>query len=445
MPNFNRLFEAKANKIALEWQQLQDGTHPKYLEGMRNLDALWDIRMAELDQRMVAGCQLAEKTRVSSEGSALKTFAFKKGQLRQGLIYNRKKQLWDVSDRLRQLEKIREAIHNIAYPMANHSSSTDTEPAVATMASPSSKHMLDIPDTHLAKADADADISAICGIPALLNHPDDADDDEVVVVTATVANPDTIEANSYNSSHAVVPAQQHTTTSQQQQLPPPPGYCDDSGAVAVASAVQPWNPRTADVVPATDFDTTVSNITAAANKGSRRKGSRSYYDNRTIKSRKRDMAIHGGEGYYHDYSNDNKRQRDMQSATTWPAVATTSTYNNPYYYQQPSQPVAVPNNRISSATTDYYGNNAPAGYYYPQQQPPVAYYDGGNGYYQQQPANNSYAGLEAGIALPPPSSSVYDTQQYQQQQQQQNEYYYQQRQRPGYYQQSNNNNGNGYY
>ncbi|KAJ1727784.1 hypothetical protein LPJ72_005768, partial [Coemansia sp. Benny D160-2] len=166
-----KLVEERRHQLDLEWEQLQDGSHPQYKEYAQQIDARWLDRLAEIEYKAELDRGFSKTKHEASCKTALNSFIIQRRELRQGLILGRKKQLWALTDSLRSLEKIREAINNITCPISNQGATG--VPVEAARAAPrNSSHMLVIPDTELATVDKDADVSAICGIPALLNQPD---------------------------------------------------------------------------------------------------------------------------------------------------------------------------------------------------------------------------------------------------------------------------------
>ncbi|KAJ2471820.1 hypothetical protein GGI02_002010 [Coemansia sp. RSA 2322] len=180
------LYEARQQQLDLEWAQLQDGSHPRYREFVEQVDARWSDRLHKIEQKMECGSSFAQKKLESSQRAALNTFVAGRGELRRGMIYRRQKHMWALTDELRNLEKIREAIVNIACPLSN----LDTMgPVRGSLAARSSDHLLALPSTRLSKHDEDADVSAICGIPALLNHSDtDVSMPEDAVISPAMAD-----------------------------------------------------------------------------------------------------------------------------------------------------------------------------------------------------------------------------------------------------------------
>ncbi|KAJ2842780.1 hypothetical protein GGI22_007434, partial [Coemansia erecta] len=155
--------------LDLEWAQLQDGSHPQYKEYAQQIDARWLDRLSKIEHRVELDRDFAKLKQEESCNAAINSFITLRCELRQGLIHNRKKQLWALTDSLRNLEKIRIAINDITCPISNLGGGSPVE---AKAAPRNSRHMMVIPDTELATVDKDADVSAICGIPALLNRPD---------------------------------------------------------------------------------------------------------------------------------------------------------------------------------------------------------------------------------------------------------------------------------
>ncbi|KAJ2702318.1 hypothetical protein FB645_004322 [Coemansia sp. IMI 203386] len=163
-----RLFEARKQQLDLEMSQLKSGTHPQYREFMEQVDAWWTGRLEKIKQKMDCNRDVAQLKLESSQRSARNTYIASRGELRRAMILRRKKQMWGLADDLRNLERIREAIIGIACPLSN--AAGPVEPVKGSAAPAHSSHLLSLPDTHLSKVDEDADVSAICGIPALLNY-----------------------------------------------------------------------------------------------------------------------------------------------------------------------------------------------------------------------------------------------------------------------------------
>ncbi|KAJ1802399.1 hypothetical protein LPJ56_007212, partial [Coemansia sp. RSA 2599] len=163
-------------QLDLEMSQLKNGTHPQYREFVDQVDARWTDRLEKIKQKMEFNRDLARLKLESSQRAATNTYIASRGELRRAMILRRKKQMWALADDLRNLERIREAIIGIACPLSN--TAGPAEPVKGLMAPAHSSHLLSLPDTHLAEADEDADVSAICGIPALLNYDGDLVDTE---------------------------------------------------------------------------------------------------------------------------------------------------------------------------------------------------------------------------------------------------------------------------
>ncbi|KAJ1721541.1 hypothetical protein LPJ53_003944 [Coemansia erecta] len=170
-----RLVEARKSQLDLEMSQLRDGTHPQYKEYMDQIDARWNDRLDKIKEKMEYSRNLAQLNFDSSKRSAANTFIASRAELRHAMILQRKKKMWALADRLRGLERLREAIIDIAYPQSNVNG--PAVPIKGIMASPESSHLLDLPDTYMDKADQDADISAAYGIHTLLNYDDVVYDD----------------------------------------------------------------------------------------------------------------------------------------------------------------------------------------------------------------------------------------------------------------------------
>ncbi|KAJ1735980.1 hypothetical protein LPJ61_000239 [Coemansia biformis] len=173
-----RLYDEKQLQLDLELEQLHNGTHPQYRALLDQADARWSQRLATIEFKLDCRRDLAQKNLASSHRSAAATLVTTRGELRQRMILRRRRRQWALADEMRGLERIHEAVAAIARPLAT--SDAADRPAKAAAAPLDSDHLLNIPDTHLPKADEDADLSAICGIPALLNHVvvDDDDDDD---------------------------------------------------------------------------------------------------------------------------------------------------------------------------------------------------------------------------------------------------------------------------
>ncbi|KAJ2851962.1 hypothetical protein IWW36_000735 [Coemansia brasiliensis] len=165
-----RLFDEKKNQLDVEWAQLQNGTHPQYLEFIGQVDARWTDRLSKIDLKLDCNRNLAINNLESTRKTALSTFAASRSELRQRMIYRRKRRLWALADELRGLERVSEAIANIACPLSSHG--TNDGPVRGALAPPDSEHLLELPDTRLSKVDEDSDVAAIRGIPALLNNSD---------------------------------------------------------------------------------------------------------------------------------------------------------------------------------------------------------------------------------------------------------------------------------
>ncbi|KAJ2878651.1 hypothetical protein FB639_003318, partial [Coemansia asiatica] len=183
-----RLFEARKQQLDLEMSQLKNGTHPQYKEFVEQVDARWTDRLEKIRQKMEFNRDLARLKLESSQRAATNTFIASRSELRRAMILRRKKQMWALADDLRNLDRIREAVIGIACPLSNIAG--PLEPVKGSAAPAYSSHLLSLPDTHLAKADEDADVSAICGIPALLNYSesdivDTEDSSQTLITVAT--------------------------------------------------------------------------------------------------------------------------------------------------------------------------------------------------------------------------------------------------------------------
>ncbi|KAJ2907806.1 hypothetical protein GGI21_003519, partial [Coemansia aciculifera] len=177
----SKLHDARQHQLDQEWAQLQDGTHPRYREFVDQVDLRWSDRLAKIEQKMESSCTFAAKKLISSQKAATNTFVAGRAELRRAMIYRRKKQMWALTDDLRNLEKIREAIVNIACPPSS-SSSLFTAPLSSRILKPTvasdyrySHHLLDVSGVPPPPAEYDPDLSTICSIPSLLNSHLDAD------------------------------------------------------------------------------------------------------------------------------------------------------------------------------------------------------------------------------------------------------------------------------
>ncbi|KAJ2794994.1 hypothetical protein H4R20_006035, partial [Coemansia guatemalensis] len=166
----NRLYEEKQQQLDLEWTQLQNGSHPQYKELIEQADARWADRLDRVEFKLKCGRDLAQKNLDCARRSANATLVTRQGTLRRRMAYARKKKLWVLTDTLRGLERVSETIANISCPLSNHGA-LDT-PVKGVAAPRDSNHLLAMPETRLPAVDEEADMSAICGIPALLNHSD---------------------------------------------------------------------------------------------------------------------------------------------------------------------------------------------------------------------------------------------------------------------------------
>ncbi|KAJ2576558.1 hypothetical protein GGH19_002077 [Coemansia sp. RSA 1807] len=165
-----RLYEEKQQQLDLEWAQLQDGTHPQYREFIDQVDARWTDRLAKIDFKLKCSNKLAQGNLGATKRSAAVTFITMRGELRQRMVHRRKRRLWAMADDIRSLERVSEAIDDMAKPLSNQGAA-DT-PVRGTAAPHDSVHLLNLPESRLPKIDEDSDVSAIRGIPALLNHAD---------------------------------------------------------------------------------------------------------------------------------------------------------------------------------------------------------------------------------------------------------------------------------
>ncbi|KAJ2867841.1 hypothetical protein GGH94_000509 [Coemansia aciculifera] len=162
----SRLYDARQQQLDLELAQLQDGTHPRYREIVDQVDARWSDRLAKIEQKMESSCSFAETKFISSQTAATNTFVAGRAELRRAMIYRRNKHMWALTDELRNLEKIRDAIVNIACPVL------PAQYIKPFAAGRYSHHLLDVSGVPPPLAEDDADLSAICSIPSLLNHSD---------------------------------------------------------------------------------------------------------------------------------------------------------------------------------------------------------------------------------------------------------------------------------
>ncbi|KAJ1662309.1 hypothetical protein GGF38_003357, partial [Coemansia sp. RSA 25] len=160
----------RQHQLDLEWAQLKDGTHPRYREFVDQVDARWSDRLAKIEQKMESSCAFAETKLISSQTAATNTFVAGRAELRRAMIYRRKKHMWALTDELRNLEKIREAIVNIACPPSQLSAPRLIKPVAAGRRY--SHHLLDVSGVPPPPAEDDSDLSAIFSIPSLLNHAD---------------------------------------------------------------------------------------------------------------------------------------------------------------------------------------------------------------------------------------------------------------------------------
>ncbi|KAJ2083329.1 hypothetical protein H4R24_000889 [Coemansia sp. RSA 988] len=165
-----RLYEEKQQQLDLEWTQLQNGSHPQYKILIEQADARWTDRLDKMEFKLKCGRELAQKNLDCTRRSANATLITRQGSLRRRMAYGRKRKLWALTDTLRGLERVSETIANISCPLSNQGA-LDT-PVKGVIAGRDSNHLLEMPETRLPKIDEDADVSAICGIPALLNHSD---------------------------------------------------------------------------------------------------------------------------------------------------------------------------------------------------------------------------------------------------------------------------------
>ncbi|KAJ2160753.1 hypothetical protein GGF46_001999 [Coemansia sp. RSA 552] len=185
-----RLFEEKQLQLDAEQEQLRNGSHPRYREFIAQVDACWAERLARIEFQLQCGHELAQRNFAVSRQMAQTTLITRRGELRQGMIHNRKKRLWGLTDDVRSLERVSEVISAIAHPLSNHAA-TDT-PVKAVAAPRESDHLLVKPETRLLKVDENADVSAICGIPALLNHPEPERSN--AIAAAATESPTTVAA-----------------------------------------------------------------------------------------------------------------------------------------------------------------------------------------------------------------------------------------------------------
>ncbi|KAJ2613219.1 hypothetical protein H4S08_002338 [Coemansia sp. RSA 1365] len=165
-----RLYEEKQQQLDLEWSQLQNGSHPQYKELIEQADARWADRLDKVEFKLKCGRDLAQKNLECARRSAGATMVTRQGTLRQRMAYGRKRKLWALTDTLRGLERVSETIANISCPLSNQGA--QDIPVKGVAAPRDSNHLLVMPETRLPRVDEEADVSAICGIPALLNHSD---------------------------------------------------------------------------------------------------------------------------------------------------------------------------------------------------------------------------------------------------------------------------------
>ncbi|KAJ2758635.1 hypothetical protein IWQ57_006773, partial [Coemansia nantahalensis] len=156
------------------------------------------------------------------------------------MIHRRRCHQWALADEMRGLERIHAVVASIARPLPTRDGAA--RPLKGSPAPPDSGHLLAMPDTRLAKADGDADVSAICGIPALLNHPDD-DEDEDDSDAAAAAPPPVPEAAAVPAAADADYAYHSAPDSSHPAMPAP----------AAAAAVAPDHAHVYSAAPAAEY------------------------------------------------------------------------------------------------------------------------------------------------------------------------------------------------
>ncbi|KAJ2647007.1 hypothetical protein IWW42_004961 [Coemansia sp. RSA 1085] len=414
-----KLFEEKKSQLDEEWAQLQNGTHPQYLELIGQIDARWTDRLARIDLKLSCNRDLAINNLEATQKTALSTFAASRSELRQRMIHRRKRRLWALADELRGLERVSDAIANIACPLS--SQGTDG-PIRGTLAS-DSEHLVELPDTRLSKVDEDSDVAAIRGIPALLNNPDSAGD------TEAGQGRDAQYAQGYSSAYQYQNeadyARAYQYTQAQQPVAVPAGDC---GYYEYRQAQQGYYGDVAATGYAGYPDGRYRHAVNADHPSQSRADAtaypQAYYDNPAPSATPALAPQHGsGKREAVEYDTPSKRQRVQPAAWTnasqaRPEYGRADPGSQAYAYSQH----AYYGHQQSDYQQAYYGSKYeyPSTYY----QQPAMGYSGANGsqpmyyqhdapYYQSsgsyqqpgyaadyRPANGtSYSGLETGIAM----------------------------------------------
>ncbi|KAJ2450883.1 hypothetical protein EV183_003979 [Coemansia sp. RSA 2336] len=415
-----KLFEEKKSQLDDEWKQLQNGTHPQYVELIGQIDARWSDRLATIDLKLSCNRDLAVNNLEATRKTALGTFAASRSELRQRMIYRRKRRLWALADELRGLERVSEAIANIACPLSSQGAAGPVRGTLAADA----EHLVELPDTRLSKADEESDVAAIRGIPALLNNPDSAGDME--------AGRDAQYAQGYSSAYQYQSEADYARTyqytqGQQQAAPPagdrgyyeyrqtPQGYYGDAAAAAyagypdgryqhAANADHSSQPRADAAYPQAYYDhpapaavpapqhTSAKREAAEYDTPSKRQRVQPAWANASPARPEYARVDPAPQAYaYSQQAYYGHQQGDYQQAYGGPKYE----YSSTYYQQQPAM--------------GYVGANGGQPMHY---QHDTAYYQSSgsyqHGYTDYRPANGtSYSGLETGITMGQPATDQY--------------------------------------
>ncbi|KAJ2777347.1 hypothetical protein GGI18_004212, partial [Coemansia linderi] len=353
-----RLYDARQQQLDLELAQLQDGSHPRYLELVEQVDERWSDLFAKIELRLSSSCKFADTKLVSSQSAATNTFVAGRAELRRAMIYRRKKHMWALTDELRNLENVREVIVNIGCPVIS------APPYKPIAAGRYSRHLLDVSGVPPPKAEDDADLRAICSISSLLNHSDtdiSVPEDAAAALSPVIADvagdtrvPASIlgysakelsdgapmyayqdEANPRNSVVAdrgeyyqYGANGYHQTQPHAGGHPRHPSYYDaEGGATDYAASHQPGDHRYAASSKISDLLQPSADTYAAydSRHPGRQPPSTAYYEG-TRPPAVASTALGKHEIDFEDTPT--KRQRMVQSSTTWPA----SSYAHPQHH-----------------------------------------------------------------------------------------------------------------
>ncbi|KAJ2732366.1 hypothetical protein IW152_003839 [Coemansia sp. BCRC 34962] len=424
----SRLYDARQQQLDLELAQLQDGSHPRYQELVEQVDVRWSEQLAKIELRLASSCKFADTKLVSSQTAATNTFVAGRAELRRAMIYRRKKHMWALTDELRNLENVREVIINISCPVIS------APPHRPVAAGRYSRHLLDVSGVPPPKAEDDADLKAICSISSLLNHSDtdtSVPEDAAAALSPAVADiaadtrvPASIlghsakelgdgasmyayqdEANPRNSAVADRGEYYQYGTNGYYQTQPhagghprhPSHYDAEAGATDYAASHQPGDHRYAASSKISDLlQPSADNYTTydSRHPGRQPPPSTAYYDGTRPPTTVASTALGKHEIDFEDTPT--KRQRMVQSSTTWPA----SSYAHPQHYAGHASRswTDLPSAAASSgAPVEGYGHSQ-ADYYHQKYAAPLASTANNHGsnsayqaqYHQAAPGDHAY-------------------------------------------------------